>query len=388
MSFDEDAEFQHWIQRARDVPILEVAEALGARLKRQGAEMVGPCPACGGEDRFAVKASEGVFVCRGAAGGDGLAMAMHVRGIDFVAACEFVLDEPPPRSDPSAPAQPIDDEAARERREEHKAKEQAQESATEAKRRAARERSATIFNAARPIDGTHADAYLRNRGIVAAADILADLRFVPALEYRGHVEGADEEEALGEFPCMVAAIRDATGVLIGIHRTYLDPKAPIKLKPPGDPRRNLAKKVYGQQAGGMIRLGPARASMATGEGIETTLAWYLMGRGPDDVCVAAAINLGNMAGGSTGSIAHPTIRKRTIPNGNPDMARPGMGIPDAVTDLILLGDGDSDPANTYAHLLTAARRHLALGRAVSIDFAPTGLDWNDVLQATAAGAAA
>ena len=47
------------------------AKAAALQLKRQGRELVGPCPACGGTDRFAVKPSEGgaaLIHCRGCKG--------------------------------------------------------------------------------------------------------------------------------------------------------------------------------------------------------------------------------------------------------------------------------------------------------------------------------
>ena len=43
------------IERAREADILGIAERLGTKLKRAGAsEYVGPCPVCGGKDRFGV----------------------------------------------------------------------------------------------------------------------------------------------------------------------------------------------------------------------------------------------------------------------------------------------------------------------------------------------
>ena len=52
------------LERARAAAILAVAER-HARLKRVGSEYVGPCPGCGGRDRFAVSPRKGLFNCRG-----------------------------------------------------------------------------------------------------------------------------------------------------------------------------------------------------------------------------------------------------------------------------------------------------------------------------------
>jgi hypothetical protein len=39
---------------ARAIPIEDELARRGIRLRRQGRELVGPCPRCGGRDRFAV----------------------------------------------------------------------------------------------------------------------------------------------------------------------------------------------------------------------------------------------------------------------------------------------------------------------------------------------
>lgn len=381
-----DPDFEAWIQKARDVPILDVAGMLGANLKRAGNEWVGPCPQCGGTDRFAVKPSESVFVCRGAAGGDGIAMAMHVRSIEFVPACELILNEPPPRRNESMPAQPIDHEAERERRDDLRERQRQRSEAEKSKDEKARDAVRALVARARPLAGTHGEAYLRARGIQATSEQLAALLFLPALEYRGYVEGESAERIIGEYPCMIAPMVNVAGEIVGVHRTYLDRSEPIK-RPreivtleDGSKASNLAKKMFGHK--GLIRLGPVLPIMAVAEGIESALSWYPLGFGPDDVCVAAAGDLGQMSGGCTGTIHHPTLRKKTIPNAIPDEAKPGMAIPDEVKELILLGDGDSDAANTRAHILTAARRHRAAGRVVSVHMAPPKMDWSDVLQAS------
>lgn len=377
---DFDPEFEAWVQRARDVKIEEVASMAGARLRKAGAEMVGPCPRCQGKDRFSINLKEQVFNCRGAGGGDGIALVMHTQGVEFVEACEFINGDPPPRADKSAPPRPVDDRIERERAEERENDQRAKDEA-DAKAKAKKAMTAaSIFEGAKPIAGTLADAYLRGRKLAYSYEAVADLRFAPALEYRGYADpDARDETPLGVFPCMVAAMRNAAGEIVGIHRTYLDSRKPEKLKTPGDSGRNLAKKMFGQK--GLIRLGPARPIMAIGEGIETTLAWGTLAPIAEDFCLAAAGDLGNMAGGWTGTIEHPSNPRRSIPNAIPDPDRPGMAVPEDARELILLGDGDSDPANTRAHILTALRRHVAAGRIVSVHMAPKGKDWNDVLTA-------
>lgn len=373
-----DPDIEAWIDQARSADIMEIATQMGAQLRRAGGEWVGPCPRCNGQDRFAVKPSEQVFNCRGAGGGDVIAMVMHCQDVEFIPACEIIVGSPPPRRE--SQVRPADPEVIRERREERKDQEIARAEAEQAKQERAADRAARIFAESRPIAGTLAEAYLRRRRIVLSPSMTGDLRFAQGLEYRGYPDvDATEEVGLGVFPCMVAPIRNVAGEIIGLHRTYLDPNEPAKLKPPGDRRQNKAKKSFGTVMGGSIRLGPIKPVMVIGEGIETVASWFgLDDRGPPDVGIMSAISLGNLSGHPLARVPHPSGRG-TIPNGRPDIAKPGIILPDDVEEVILLGDGDSDPIATRAHMLTAARRFREQGKRVLLDFAPPKTDWNDVL---------
>jgi hypothetical protein len=88
------------LERARSADIVRVAERLGARLKRVGKEWCGPCPACGGTDRFAVKLGKHFWIwsCRNCpgktngrqAGGNVVDLVMHARDCGFAEAIEFI----------------------------------------------------------------------------------------------------------------------------------------------------------------------------------------------------------------------------------------------------------------------------------------------------------
>lgn len=85
------AALNDFIAEARSADILNVARSYGGHLKKTGAaEFVGPCPACGGVDRFSINMRKGVFNCRGFGGGDVIAMAQHVTGCSFTEACEQI----------------------------------------------------------------------------------------------------------------------------------------------------------------------------------------------------------------------------------------------------------------------------------------------------------
>src|SRR5690349_8902898 len=96
------AAFEDWKARALSANILQAAISRGAKLKRAGKEHIGPCPACGGTDRFSVNTAKHIFNCRGAVGGNVITLVQHLDGSSFTQACEALTGEPPPngRSQP------------------------------------------------------------------------------------------------------------------------------------------------------------------------------------------------------------------------------------------------------------------------------------------------
>jgi hypothetical protein len=85
------------IERARQADILSLAERLGAKLKRTGvSEWAGPCPVCGGKDRFGVNITKQVWNCRGCSrGGDVIDLAQHAGGETFAEAIAALSGETP-----------------------------------------------------------------------------------------------------------------------------------------------------------------------------------------------------------------------------------------------------------------------------------------------------
>ena len=87
-----------WIERARNVPIEHVINARGIKLRGK-IERVGPCPICGGEDRFSINTKKGVWNCRQCAkGGDVIALVEHLDACDFITACRTLTGEPAPKA--------------------------------------------------------------------------------------------------------------------------------------------------------------------------------------------------------------------------------------------------------------------------------------------------
>jgi hypothetical protein len=99
MSGMESAAFEAWIAKARAIRIEDQIARRSINLKRIGMEHVGPCPRCGGEDRFAINVAKQVFHCRGCGmGGDVIKLVEHLDGVDFIAAGTALVGEPPPKA--------------------------------------------------------------------------------------------------------------------------------------------------------------------------------------------------------------------------------------------------------------------------------------------------
>jgi hypothetical protein len=73
------------IEQARGVPLHAVAAGSGLKLRRVGRELAGPCPVCGGTDRFSIHTAKRAFHCRGcgAGGRDAIVLTMHLQWPGF-----------------------------------------------------------------------------------------------------------------------------------------------------------------------------------------------------------------------------------------------------------------------------------------------------------------
>jgi putative DNA primase/helicase len=73
---------------ARSVPIEGELARRGNHPKGR-IERCGPCPKCGGDDRFSINTQKGVWNCRNCSkGGDVIDLVQHLDGVDFITACE------------------------------------------------------------------------------------------------------------------------------------------------------------------------------------------------------------------------------------------------------------------------------------------------------------
>jgi phage/plasmid primase-like uncharacterized protein len=218
------------IKRARALPIEHEIARRGIKLKRAGAELIGPCPACGGQDRFGVHIQKQVFNCRGCgAKGDVIALVQHLDGGDFKSAIATLAGNTPRATPKPAPTRRDDRDDDSQRR-----LEQADE----------------IWRASSPLR-PDAVAYFAKRGIdINQVPAHGGLRFHPRCPWQDSTK-----------PCIIGRFTTALG---------------------NDPRGIWRRPIAGEKA---IALGPMSAcvirlwadeaveqGLVIGEGVETVLS--------------------------------------------------------------------------------------------------------------------
>ena len=362
-------------------PVADVA-ARYTTLHRVGRRLGGSCPICGGDPRkgrFEVMENQTwtCAVCN--KGGDVIRLVELVEGVDFKTAVA--------RLGGAAELDPAHAAKLEKKRERTRL---ARETSEERRRETERKKLHESWKQIAKIEGTVAQRYLEARGLQLPPSI--GLRFVTALPY--HNGGAHK---LHSGPAMVAAFVRRDGKFGGLHQTWLKADGAGKAEIVDADNGELlpAKKMRGQKVGSHIAVAafgkPLRLFIA--EGIETVLSVYtamkLEGRSLDDVAFWAAGDLGNLAGRAADTIDHPTLKRpdgkpQRVPNRVPDPQDQGLAIPDSVDELVLLGDGDSEPFLTECAMTRAARRYVRGGRRVFVAMAPSGQDFNDALRASGA----
>lgn len=339
-------------------------------LKRHGVELIGPCPACGGDDRFSINTRKGVFQCRRCDGkGDVVELVRWRRGMTLPEALEWLVG-------------PLEQISKEERDELDRV---AEVNRARKEREADKERQKAIVGARKiwreglPSEGTAVREYLARRGFgdCVLPQIPACLRFHPDLAYMVLVDR--QWVQLHRGPAMLAVVQRPSGNGSAVHRTWIDlsdPKGKAVFTHPRDGRAMPSKKVFGSKKGGAIRLltPDAYDTLVMAEGIETTLTAMVSGMFAG-AAFWAGVDLGNIAGSRQ---LGPGLKYA----GLPDMADQDCFVPPThIKRLILIEDGDSEPRDTRAKLLAGARRAMALipGLVAQIVPCPPGADLNDLL---------
>jgi hypothetical protein len=236
-------------------------------LKKVGGEYVGPCPNCGGDDRFGINPRKlgkngkaGLFGCRQCgAGGDAIDLERFFTGRGFKDAIKDLSGAPIDEEDPG--------EAARRAR----------------KWAFCRGVVEEIAYGLRPVLGSPGEAYLRDERAVDTGlpAIRQTLETTIAIGWRSSVYFSqdDPKERFHELHgqrlgCIVGIMTDpATGErLAPISRTYIHCGKKIG-------KAKTLKRAEAERLG-VVRLQPATDQLCVGEGIETCLAAIELGYSP------------------------------------------------------------------------------------------------------------
>ncbi len=210
----------------------------------------GPCPMCGGKDRFRFddKDGRGTYFCSGCGAGDGVKLAMGVTGQDFKAAAEQI----------ERLAGVVKPAAYRSER-------------SEGDKLAALRR---VWRESKPIQrGDEASRYLAGRGL-RLYDLPENVRLHPGLRYQ-------DGDHQGVYPAMLATVTAQDGRAISLHRTYLQDaqKAPVAA-----PKKLMQGLPL---SGAAIRLTAVSQVLGVAEGIETALAASELFEVPVWSCISA-----------------------------------------------------------------------------------------------------
>lgn len=118
-------------------------------------------------------------------------------------------------------------------------------------------RAQRLWEESRPLKWTIAVRYLRARAINGVVLDSQALRFHPRMT------SLDDRK---RRPAFMAALRDATGDLLGVQVTLLTPHGSAKA------RVSTPRRVIGKLLGGAVRLSEPDDELAIGEGVETMLS--------------------------------------------------------------------------------------------------------------------
>ena len=196
----------------------------------------GPCPVCGGKDRFRYddRNGNGEWICNHCGNGNGFNLLMNLKGWNFgeaakqvdsvISNCQEIKPKAAPKKDP-------------------------------------RQRLKKVQQGLLSCEGINpVSIYLKNRGLPKSKY----LKYHPKQAY--YENGGYQ----GTFPCMVAVFSSPTGQPLTFHVTHLtkhgtkaEVSAPKKVLPP-----------VSELAGGAIRLFDPARIMGIAEGIETALACF------------------------------------------------------------------------------------------------------------------
>jgi putative DNA primase/helicase len=295
----------------------------------------GPCPACGGRDRFRFdheKRGRGSYICSQCGAGDGFKLLERVYGWDFSEARRRVIEVaglavstshwiPPPRREAplDAPAMP-DMRVYRLRK-----------------------------GRCRLQDCDQAVDYLAGRGLWPLPDGCTLAAHVSAEYFHG-------PQRIGRYSALMADVVDIEGELVTAHLTYLCGGKKLELADPEStcadqrflPARKILSKMDGR-TGCAVRVMPAGDELGIAEGIETALSAAVI----EGLPVWAALNTSLLA-----KFEPPPQTQR----------------------LVIYADNDAPGLMAACRLMERLQPRIRDGMAVEFRPPPApAKDWNDTL---------
>lgn len=319
------AERAVWVEQARAVRIEDEVTRRGIKLRGR-IDRCGPCPVCGGTDRFSINLKKQVWNCRGCdRGGDVIALVQHLDGVGYLDAIAHLAGAAPERTDCNRSKQPA-----------LSTKQHDEESERRRRMSAAR----LIWAGRRPIAGTIADHYFRFRGIALDEDLSHCIGFDPACPWRE--TPGDPASPILRVPCILAAFRLIdTDEIAAVQKTRLNPDG-----------SKYGRRFNGCSKGAVCKIDPdenVTMGLSLAEGLETALSARLVGFRPI------------WATGGTGTLKNFPVLA-------------------GVESLTFQRENDTNQANCRA-IDACAERWLAAGRQVFDAFPPDDCnDINDALQ--------
>jgi hypothetical protein len=242
-----------WAAAAHAVRVEDELSRRGIQLKGR-IDRCGPCPVCGGTDRFAINTKKQVFNCRGCGkSGDVISLVQALDGSNYLDAIATLAGAAPIRIDYNIPKQPA--LVPKQRKEELP--------------NGTGPLALALWRAARDPRGTIVEFYLRSRCLDLPDEAAGD-----SIRFHSHCPFGE-----ARYPAMVCMVRNIlTNEPQAIHRTALTPDGPA-IKHDG----KTFRLTLGPIAGGAIKLAPdedVTQGLCIGEGIETSLSAAQMGMRP------------------------------------------------------------------------------------------------------------
>lgn len=215
----------------------------------------GPCPVCGGRDRYRFdnKHGRGDFYCSHCGAGDGFKLVMGVLGVSFAEARKKVLEYAG-----------IEEETERREIVRPIVQPEPEPIAKPTRRVLQLLRESCAIEDCEPVR-----RYVKGRALWPLPD-RHSLRAHPSVEYW------EEGKRVGRYPALVAAVRDMCGELVTVHVTYLESDG-RKLE--GFEPRKILSSMKGRE-GCAVPLMPHGETLGIAEGIETALSASIMHETP------------------------------------------------------------------------------------------------------------